>query len=704
MTLRELPDPGAKAATAQRGLAVVLSLIVVATPSVSAAAPEPLDLSTAAGILREWGAQQLGLNAEDVVVFGPDRIALPDDSGNYAVANVSAPDARSSVSGYLDLDTGALLSEPEFEELAAEVAASMEPYTAELRAQLERADEDDPITVGVAVFGGSGAAVVDPVRESFAAISFAADEPVTEDDALKETIQDAIIEAWSASALATTAPVIRATEALGMKIEHVGQLAPMFWATGTRAEISELATIPEIITIYPSAATTLTMSSARPTDQADYGISQGWDGSGVRVAVVEYHNVNWANSAFNGANCKSSFSTGAIALDPAPDHPSWVMGAIGSQSATHKGIAPEACLISVGTGGYTPNSVTQDYEILEAVDIAVDPAQGDADVVNLSIVQDTTAGRAALRDYIDHVVRMGIAVSASGGNQPNCPDDKVLSPGTAWNVVTVGTISDQNDSSWGNDIVGDHCWIDPVGGNFKPEISAPGKDVISAGQDFLPVPYYTSIAVPQVAGTFAQVIEINPAELRGSPVRVKAIVLAASHVHMVDAGTQPERLDAQEGMGSLTTKWADVIASRQTSGGIFKGNYGKKTFSGTFDPVSGCMETSGVHQSQTFALEPGKFTRVAVTWFSNGFYEEGSGFGTNDISADALEVDFDIRVYTAGGVLKAFRSHELHNVEFVQFTAAAGESPYRLEIDPVEWGCGVASQAAGWAYVSWNQP
>lgn len=697
-------DVGNPARSLRKGVGITAAIFLALAPALSTAAPTPLSIEDAGAALLEWGSAQLGIPADKAVMFGPDPIVLPDDSGNFVVASVNTPDALRSVSGYLDLSSGQVMNESEFDALEAQVAATMPPFTGELAALLGAARDDELLTVGVAVYGGSRAAVVEPVMAAFPRVGFDGEEPLTTDDGLKEAIQDALVEAWSASALSVTAPLVREAELLGMETEYVGRLAPMFWATGTKAQIEQLAELEPILAMYPSYGTTLTMSSARPTDQADYGIGLGWDGSGVRVAVVEYDNVNWSNSAFTGANCRSSYSTDGLTNDPAPDHPSWVMGAIGSQSSTHKGIAPEACLISVDTGGYVPNSIITDYEVLEAVDIAVNPSQGDADVVSLSLVQDTAAGRTALRDYIDHVVRMGISVSASGGNQPNCSDDKVLSPGTAWNVVTVGTIADQNDSTWSNDTVGDHCWIDPVGGNFKPEISAPGKDVISAGQNFGAAGYYTSIAVPQVAGTFAQVIEINPAELRGSPVRVKAIVLAASHVHMVEAGTQPERLDPQEGMGSLTTRWADVIAARQTSGGIFKGNYGKKTFSGSYDTVSGCFDTNGAHQSQTFTLEPGKYTRVAVTWFSNGFYEEGTSFGTNDISADSLDVDFDIRVYTAGGVLKAFRSHELHNVEFVQFTAAAGESPYRLEIDPVEWGCGVASQAVGWAYVSWNQP
>lgn len=115
---------------------------------------------------------------------------------------------------------------------------------------------------------------------------------------------------------------------------------------------------------------------------------------------------------------------------------------------------------------------------------------------------------------------------------------------------------------------------------------------------------YASIAVPQVAGTFAQLIGINASELAHSPIRTKAIILAASHVHMVEAGGQPYRLDDEEGIGSLTSKWSDIIAKRQVYEGYPLGGSGRVQFDATYQGP--CYEYTGGCKTFTISTKPGR--------------------------------------------------------------------------------------------------
>jgi hypothetical protein len=96
---------------------------------------------------------------------------------------------------------------------------------------------------------------------------------------------------------------------------------------------------------------------------------------------------------------------------------------------------------------------------------------------------------------------------------------------------------------------------------------------------------------------------------------------------------------------------------------------------------------------------------MVAVWNSNGFYFEGSnGFDPGDFHADALGANINIKVYKANGQLKAQSQQPTFNTEWLQFTAVAGESPYRLEVTPVAWPCSEEQVAVGWAYVTWNQP
>jgi len=502
-------------------------------------------------------------------------------------------------------------------------------------------------------------------------------------------LADAIVRAWSASAVKATVPVAQEAQRLGMAVEYAGRLAPVIWVTGTPQQVRALAQTDGILDVYPSQQTSLTMNVAGPTDQADYSYANGHRGSGADVAVVEYANADWSNSHLSGS-CHSSDSTdGVLVVD---SHPTWVSGAIVGQLASQRGVAPEACVVSVSTSGQQ-----DDFKVLEAVDIAV--LDHDVHVVNLSLIQDYAAGRSALRDYIDHVVRTyGIHASLSGGNDVNCADDKVISPGTAWNGVTVGTLNDVGTVSWGDDSVNSGCWIDPPGGPFKPDISAPGTDVTAAG-----IPGtgggYASISVPQVAGTFAQLIGINPGELAYSPIRTKAIVLAASHVHMVDARTAPHRLDDQEGIGSLTSKWSDIVAKRQIYEGYPLGGFGRVEFDATYQGP--CYEYSGGWKTFTISTKPGRYVRVVVDWFSHAFYNNGAnGYDASDIHSNQLRTDLDL-VVTGNGETYTSRWHNGYNVAWVQFVASTDTYSGIIEVYG-GWSCTVASEPAGWAYVSWN--
>src|SRR4029078_1862464 len=133
------------------------------------------------------------------------------------------------------------------------------------------------------------------------------------------------------------------------------------------------------------------------------------------------------------------------------DHPTWVAGAIAGQNGTWKGVAPGASIVSSGTGGYSA-SLAYDRRIGAATDWAIAPGGGNADIVNTSLVQDTATGAEEGRRYFDSLVDQDgrLAISAAG-NYVNFGGWQIGSPGTGYNVLTVGGVNDRGTASRADD-------------------------------------------------------------------------------------------------------------------------------------------------------------------------------------------------------------------------------------------------------------
>lgn len=183
------------------------------------------------------------------------------------------------------------------------------------------------------------------------------------------------------------------------------------------------------------------------------------------------------------------------------------MGAIAGQRAARPGVAPGAIFISSATGGATGPSESQDYRVIDAIETAVIYAPY-ADVINLSTVQDTGQngnisgdGAQALEAYVDQLVDLDLRhVVASGGNdddgaggisQCNNDGDRVQSPGSAYNAMTVGGYNDKNTPGISDDVIWyDGRIVDRSYGSFWKETF---NGLFDAGQYLAPGPIYRGI-------------------------------------------------------------------------------------------------------------------------------------------------------------------------------------------------------------------
>ena len=114
--------------------------------------------------------------------------------------------------------------------------------------------------------------------------------------------------------------------------------------------------------------------------------------------------------------------------------------------------------------GYT----VRDENVIRAADLAA--TTGDADIINLSVNMDSATGRDEARAYFDSIgggETFRTVVASSGNyNTGFDPGWLVTSPGTSWNVLTVGGMNDNNNTLWYDA----SC---PCGAKYQDDLTAP---------------------------------------------------------------------------------------------------------------------------------------------------------------------------------------------------------------------------------------
>ena len=497
------------------------------------------------------------------------------------------------------------------------------------------------------------AAAVDAVFAAHPGLTRLGDRPDVADATLARTIRQELYDARAAVYARAEADAAALIRSLGGRPGYGSSSAPLLFAEIPATALDPLAQRPEVRSMGAAdpGGWGETMSYAGPTVKADWAYAQGYRGSGVRVAVVEYYNVRATGDLSGKVVAYHNTASSSPAYDPVGlDHPSWVAGAIASQSSTYRGTAPAAGIVSSSTGGWTDN-LAGDQAIIAAADWAI--GAGDADIVNTSLGQDTSTGREQARKYFDAIVWEGsrVAVSAAG-NYSTFGSWNIVSPGTGWNVLTVGGTDERNTTSWADDklwyVSGSDgsCYVDPPGsawnphGDFnKPNVSAPAVSVRTANAQSATG---TSVATPITAGVVAELVGRSGTFVNW-PEIPRAVLMAGAihHTPMPDGTVNRDH----EGVGTVDAEWANRILNGSSYGGYTYGSLGP---GGT---------------STSFPVAQGQNVRVALAWDS---HTSGSDLSKTDV----LTADLDLRVTFPDGVTRSSLSFD-NSYEVVEYTSTA---------------------------------
>ena len=474
-------------------------------------------------------------------------------------------------------------------------------------------------------------------------------------------------------------------EALGGSVGYASTSAPLAYLDLPVDRVDELAGMPDVSSLGLERTWTTAMSAAGPAVQANWTSGTGDQGAGVRVAVVEYHNVR--NSGDLSGRVVSSRSTsGSLAYTGGGtfDHPTWVAGAIAGRSASYPGVAPGAVIVSSSTGG-GGTSLTRDRQIIAAADWAASSSGGDADVINASIGQDTATGSEEARRYFDALVNEdGRLAVAAAGNYVTFGHWDILSPGTAYNVLTVGGIDDRGSAGRSDDRIWYYpgsngsnyrdrtgtAW-NPHGDYNKPNVSAPAPAVRTANGL---TASGTSVASPIVAGVAAQVISRLPS-LALRPEATRAIIMAGA----INRSPMPDgsKNADHEGTGTASALWANhlLTAGDSAYGGHRMGSV-----------------TKGQALTQDIAVVAGQKMKVVLTWNSR------TSGTTISNRTDRLTADLDLRIVQPGGSVLGSYTFD-NNYEWVEFTASRTGTA-RIELRQSRFDS--TSERYGLAWAKWS--
>lgn len=235
-----------------------------------------------------------------------------------------------------------------------------------------------------------------------------------------------------------------------------------------------------------------------------------YTGKGVKIAVLDT-GVNYKHVSLGGCfgiECKVVDGYDFVDNDTDPmdedGHGTHVTGIIAGDSASFKGVAPEATIyayrvLDSESQGYASNIVAA---LEAAVDPDGNPATNDAvHVANLSFSGPGDAD-SIVSKAVNAAHAAGMLVITAAGN--NGDYETILSPGNAEKALTVGSIDDAGYPSYFSS-KGPKDLVKFI----KPELVAPGNDIRSAGLSINSTKFRsgTSMSAAYVTGVAALLIQ-----------------------------------------------------------------------------------------------------------------------------------------------------------------------------------------------------
>ena len=375
-----------------------------------------------------------------------------------------------------------------------------------------------------------------------------------------------------------------------------------------------------------------------PAVEAQYFWNDGVDGGIWDIGILD-SGVQQDHPAFSGVNFISNIGTTDSAT-----HGTHVAGIIVSNNSTYKGLAYGLDQFFIGS--------FSDSRVIPDADWMV--SNYDPEVINLS----EGYGRANDVDYstfdafFDALVdNHSVLLTKSAGNMGSSGATSITHPAPAYNILAVANMDDMGTISKFDDKIASSSSRGPtLNGRRKPDIAAPGTDIMSANKnwsgtnpDFIEKSG-TSMAAPHVAAGALLLTDFRSSD---SPIANKAILINTA--------------DPWDDNGTL----ADTSDDVRVSGSLWNATYGwgymdlwEAWYNGTDVFTSSVSATTRYkfYKGQLYANE-----KSTLVWNRHVYYKGAAEPGTSDIEN---LTDLDLHAYNAStGIHLAGSATVRENVE-----------------------------------------
>ena len=353
-------------------------------------------------------------------------------------------------------------------------------------------------------------------------------------------------------------------------------------------QIDRLAALPGVARVYESVEYHSLLDQSVPLIKAPilWGPKLATAGQGIKIGIID-DGVDQAHPFFSPAGfpIPSGFPKGNTAYTTAkviaarafpPPGATWKYASrpfdpVNSVHATHvagiaagdynttqrngrpvSGVAPRAYIgnykvLTVPTPGVGLNGNSP--EIVKGIDAAV--ADG-MNVINLSLGEaEIDPDRDIVVKAINAAADAGVVPAIAAGNDfDSFGSGSISSPGNAANAITAAAVSK-------DDVIADFSSGGPSGIDlgFKPDVSAPGVNILSSVPSGWDAFSGTSMATPHVAGGAALLLQRHPA---WTPAQVKSALVLTGHPVWTDSTHKREVAATREGGGLIDLVAADA--------------------------------------------------------------------------------------------------------------------------------------------------
>jgi subtilisin family serine protease len=329
-----------------------------------------------------------------------------------------------------------------------------------------------------------------------------------------------------------------------------------------------------------------------PNTATDYGIT----GAGVNICVIDTGVDDEIHESLKGKFVAGYNAITDTVENPIDDngHGTHVAGiALGSGglSGTYMGVAPGAGLVDVKVLDATGSGTWMD--VLKGIDFCITNKNTyNIKIISLSLAaQAFTDGADAPSAAVNQAVDAGVVATVCAGNFGSMGYNTIAIPGASSKAITVGALDDLNSIDRSDDVIASYSSRGPRTNNgdldpldeLKPELTAPGTDIISA--QYKTVNGYVSLsgcsmATPIVAGIVALTLQDQPWL---TPPQIKQwLVSNAEDKGLVYSSTLDPRYDFDYGYGEVqfVKNPESVLSYPLTQATDTKSSTGFSTYSG----------------------------------------------------------------------------------------------------------------------------